>query len=105
MVVVVVVVVVLVVVVVFVVVVRVVVAAAGAFVVSVRVRNLCYNGYLPQVKLYWLLCRSMNCDLERGRKFRIWTRSKTFAFGNLILHRYETWECKECIHVNSSSNI
>jgi hypothetical protein len=32
-------------------------------------------------------------------------RSKPFPVENLVLQKYDPWECKECTHVHSSSMI
>jgi len=47
----------------------------------------------------------MDLENESGRKCWICTKSKQFSVGKLVHHRHDSWECKECTHVHSSSMI
>jgi len=70
----------------------------------VKNRNVCYNYYLPQVMLrcfFW----NMDHEKESGRKCWMYIRRKPFSVGKLVHNRYVSWECKECMHVHSSSMI
>jgi hypothetical protein len=46
--------------------------------VIVKIRNYCYNGYLPLVMMYWFFFGFVDCEQELGRKCWMWIRSKLF---------------------------
>ena len=57
------------------------------------VRNVCYNGYLPQVMLclfFW----NMDHEKESGRKCWMCKSSKPISVGKLVPYRYDPWDCK-----------
>ena len=76
----------------------------NSVVVVVVLRIGCYNDYFPQVKLCWFFWNT-NHEKKNGRKCWMCTKSKPFSVGKLVHNRYVSWECQECMHVNSSLMI